>query len=560
VQSFHCTAGFFKYNDIMIRSISIFMVLFFIHLATLAQHYQFEWQNCFGGTGFDEAYSIAQTEDGYIVAGLHRSTDGDVTEYYGAPDGWVIRLDQDGQMIWQKSYGGSNGEYIKSVFSMADGNFLLAGQTASHNGTIDYNPYPGTWSYWFMKIDGQGNIIWQTIAGGPNTNWLWGAYPTADGGIIGVGEIVGGGGDISNYFGSIDAWVVKLDANGQVEWDYTVGTDRIQYGNSVIQTSDGGYLVAANGLIGLEGSLDCESTHWAAGILVKLDANGQKEWSRCYGGTGDETINDVAEVDDGYVFTGIAASSDGDLTGCGLHNPNSDRPTDVWVAKIDFEGNMLWQHCYGGSGRDQGNTIKTLPEGGLVLTGTTPSHDGDVSLNYGLQGNPNIWLLRLDDGGQLLHEGCYGAALRTNSLGRNNFVVLNNNRLVAVGTTRSKAHHPPEYQGNVDCGNYNTGMNSSDWWVFEIYDTTVFVQEHLNPALFKLFPNPATTETWLQLPENIVLEKARVELYSSSGRLLYKAQPTSHFHKIETANLPKGLYLVRLWNGSSWMVEKLVVR
>lgn len=94
-------------------------------------------------------------------------------------------------------------------------------------------------------------------------------------------------------------------------------------------------------------------------------------------------------------------------------------------------------------------------------------------------------------------------------------------------------------------------------------DGTVSLDE--NPAEerssdISIFPNPATTVTWLQLPENIVLEKARVELYSSSGRQLYKAQPTSYFHKIETADLFKGLYLVRLWDGEGWMVEKLVVR
>jgi hypothetical protein len=547
----------------MRKLISILTALLFFQLTAPAQHYQFEWQNCFGGTGEDNAYGIAQTEDGYIVAGIANSTDGDVTIDYGGIDGWVIRLDQAGQMIWQRSYGGTNGDYLMDVFSTSDGNFLLAGMSASQNGTIGDNPYPGTWNFWFMKVDGEGNIIWQTIAGGPNTNWLWAAYPTDDGGIIGVGEIYGAGGDISVFYGFVDAWVVKLDANGQVEWDFTAGTPTnvgygIQYGNSVIQTSDGGYLVAANGLIGLHGNLDCEPTHYAAGILVKLDANGQKLWSRCYGGTGDESILDVAEVEDGYVYTGIAASTDGDLTGCGLHNPNA---TDVWVAKIDFEGNMLWQHCYGGSGNDQGNSVKSLSDGGFVLLGTTPSHDGDVSHNYGWQGKPNIWVLRLDDGGHLLYEGCYGAATLTESLGRNNFVMPSNNRLVVTGTTRSKAHHPPESQGNVDCGNTHTGpLNNNDWWVFEIYDTTVYVQEHFDTRKLQVFPNPATTEAWMQLPENIVLENARIELYSPTGRLLYKAQPTSQFHKIDVAHLPKGLYLVRVWDGERWVAEKLVVR
>jgi len=247
----------------MLRLVSTLTVLFFIHIVSPAQHYEFAWQNCFGGTGEDEAYGIAQTEDGYIVVGDTRSTDGDVTINYGGLDGWVVRLDQDGQMIWQRSYGGTNGDYLMDVFIADGGNFLLAGMTASQNGTIDHNPYPGTFSYWFMKVDGEGNIIWQTIAGGPNTNWLWGAYPTADGGIIGVGEIYGVGGDISVFYGAVDAWVVKLDANGQIEWDFTVGSppmpyfSGVIYGNSVIQTSDGGYLIAANGGVGPNGSIDC---------------------------------------------------------------------------------------------------------------------------------------------------------------------------------------------------------------------------------------------------------------------------------------------------------------
>jgi len=515
----------------------------------------------------DNAYGIAQTEDGYIVVGSTKSTDGDVTIDWGNMDGWVVRLDQAGQMIWQRSYGGSLGDDLYDVFDAGDGNFLLAGSTASQDGTIGDNPYPGTWSFWFMKVDGEGNIIWQTIAGGPNTNWLWAAYPTADGGIIGVGEIYGVGGDISAFYGAVDAWVVKLNDNGQVEWDFTAGTpptpnfaSGIEFGNSVIQTSDGGYLVAANGTVGLDGSLDCvpPPKSQASGILVKLDANGQHDWSRCYGGTtGHESILDVVEVADGYVYTGIAASTDGDLTGCGLHNPNT---TDVWVAKIDFEGNMLWQHCYGGSDYDQGSSIMKLPEGGLVVKGHTPSHDGDVSHNYGWQGKPNIWLLRLDNEGQLLHEACYGGALKAEALTRNNLLVLNNNKLVVAGTTETKPHHPPEQHGNVDCGNTYTGNSNSDWWVFEIYDTTVYVQEHFNTAIFKIFPNPATTQAWLQLPENTLLAQAQIELYSPTGRLLYKAQPTSQFHKIEVAHLPKGLYLVRVWDGERWRAEKLVVR
>ncbi len=93
----------------------------------------------------------------------------------------------------------------------------------------------------------------------------------------------------------------------------------------------------------------------------------------------------------------------------------------------------------------------------------------------------------------------------------------------------------------------------------DIMDTTVSLKEEKKQEI-RLYPNPATNHIWLQLAENTTLAQAQIELYSSSGRLLYKEQPSSHFHKIDVAHLPKGLYLVRLWDGERWFAEKLVVR
>lgn len=533
-----------------------------IQISGIGQHYQFAWQNCFGGTGADRAYGVAQTENGFIIAGSTDSMDGDITIDHGGIDGWLVRTDQNGGLIWQKSYGGTNGDYLKDVFSTAGGNFLLAGMTASQNGTIDHNPYPGTWSYWFMKVDGEGNIIWQTIAGGPNTNWLWGAYPTADGGIIGIGETVGGGGDISHFFGYVDIWVVKLDANGQVEWDFTAGTPTnvafgIQYGLSVIQTSDEGYLLTGQGTVGLHGNLDCEPTHSAAGIIVKLDANGQQQWSRCFGGDKSEVISDIVEVDDGYVFTGSVRSKDGAFAGCIWSNNDV---SDLWIGKIDFDGDLLWMHCYGGTRDESGSTIKLRPDGGFTVLGSAGSHDGDVTHNYAVPPRSNLWVLRFTAEGLLLYEACFGSKGITYSGTRNNMLQLGSNRLVIVGYTTAKAHQPPENTGNIECGNYNTGYANLDWWAFEIYDTTVFVQEHFDLEKIQVFPNPAVAEVWVQLPEKFLIAGTKIELYNPMGSLLYKAQLQNNYHRIDISHLPKGLYLLRIWNGKSWFIEKVVVR
>jgi hypothetical protein len=112
--------------------------------------------------------------------------------------------------------------------------------------------------------------------------------------------------------------------------------------------------------------------------------------------------------------------------------------------------------------------------------------------------------------------------------------------------------------GDIDCMTY-TG--NYDIWLIQIRDTTV-VGSSEQPAIAQsllLYPNPATTQSWLQLPENTALAQAQIELYSPAGKLLHKTKPSSHFHKIDVAHLPKGLYLVRLWDGERWYVEKLVV-
>jgi hypothetical protein len=108
---------------------------------------------------------------------------------------------------------------------------------------------------------------------------------------------------------------------------------------------------------------------------------------------------------------------------------------------------------------------------------------------------------------------------------------------------------------DVDCD----FKGQSDFWIVEIMDTTVSLREEKKQEI-RLYPNPASNHIWLQLPENTALANAQIELYSSSDRLLHKAQPSSRFYKIDVAHLPKGLYLVRLWDGKEWFVEKLVVR
>ncbi|MGE4542209.1 MAG: T9SS type A sorting domain-containing protein, partial [Bacteroidales bacterium] len=158
----------------------------------------------------------------------------------------------------------------------------------------------------------------------------------------------------------------------------------------------------------------------------------------------------------------------------------------------------------------------------------------------------------LNESGDIEWQRCYGGV--SSQRLENPYTILKKsdyNYVIAASTEGS-----PTY--DVQCGTFE----SNNAWIFEIAlpDTVGVITATASANEIKVYPNPATTELWLQLPENTPLAQAQIALYNSSGRLLYKAKPSSHFHKIDVAHLPKGLYLVRLWDGERWYVKKLVVR
>jgi hypothetical protein len=521
------------------------------HIFAFGQNMEITWQSCFGGTGQDIAYDIIEVPGGYFITGYTWSIDGDIYFNNGLLDGWLIKTDTVGNILWEKTYGGSSGDGFFRIFPDISGNYLIVGGSGSSDGDISYNPYPGSESFWIVKIDIEGNIIWDKIVGGSYGDKIWNASSTLDGGVVAIGQTTSDDGDVSVFYGYKDTWMVKLSTEGEVEWDYTIGTGWFDIGQAIIQTSDGGYLAGSNSIIleGAVGNITCipPSYGYVTGVLSKFDANMSVQWQRCFGGNNHDAIVGMLELDDGYILTGSTEST---------NIPGHKGDGDVWVVRIDFDGNIIWQKAFGGSRNEAGYNIFTSEDGGFIVAGITQSNNGDVSGNHGISEHyTDIWMFKINGDGILQWQQCFGGAGREEIY--KGVVRKSDNNFVIAGVTSYGPSH------DVGCTPYggNSGLDK-DFWVFEILndDTVNIVTPPASAREIKVYPNPATTETWLQLPENITLEKARVELYSPTGRLLCKAQPTSYFHKIETANLPKGLYLVRLWNGERWIVEKLVVR
>jgi hypothetical protein len=229
-----------------------------------------EWEGSYGGSDWDKATSIQATDDGgYIVVGESNSSDGDVFENNGLDDIWVIKLDSSGNIEWEGNYGGSFDEIAHSIQTTGDGGYIMAGSSSSNDG--DVSEKLGNSHYWIVKLDSSGNIGWEESYGGSNGNVAESIQATDDGGYIVAGQSNSNDGDVSGNNGGFDYWVVKLDSSGNIEWEGSYGGSDWDRAYSIQATDMGDYIVAgySSSSDGDVSGNNGEQDYW----IVKLSGN-----------------------------------------------------------------------------------------------------------------------------------------------------------------------------------------------------------------------------------------------------------------------------------------------
>lgn len=196
-----------------------------------------EWEKEYGGSHYEWAASIQQTaDDGYIIANNSHSSDGDFDGNNGLIDIWIVKMDEIGNIIWEKNYGGSENDEVSSIIQTADRGYALVGSSSSNDGDIGGNN--GRSDYLIIKLDEWGNLQWQKNYGGPGRDGATSIQQTSDGGYI-----VGGSGEIGTLFDD-DYWVLKLDQYGNLEWEENFGGSHYDWATSILQATDDSYVVA----------------------------------------------------------------------------------------------------------------------------------------------------------------------------------------------------------------------------------------------------------------------------------------------------------------------------
>jgi uncharacterized delta-60 repeat protein len=312
------------------------------------------------GTSWDEASSVQQTSGGgYIVAGY--------TNSFGAGnyDFFLIKTDANGNLQWAKTYGGTSDDWAYSVQQTSDGGYIVEGYTGSFGA--------GRSDILLIKTDANGNIQWAKTYGGTNDDRASSVQQTSGGGYIVAGY--------TNSFGAgnYDFFLIKTDANGNLQWAKTYGGTSDDRASSVQQTSGGGYIVA-----GYTNSFGAGNYDF---FLIKTDANGNIIWAKTYGGTSDDYAYSVQQTSDGgYILAGYTRSF-------------SVGSYDIFLIKTDVNGNVIWAKTYGETGGDYAFSVRQTSDGGYIVAGYTYSFGA---------GYYDIFLVKIDANGNIIWAKTYG--------------------------------------------------------------------------------------------------------------------------------------------------------
>ncbi|MCE3295692.1 MAG: hypothetical protein K0R65_1406 [Crocinitomicaceae bacterium] len=269
------------------------------------------WQKSLGGFYNEYASSIIQTNDGgYIFTGSADSYDGDVGSNYGYSDMWVVKLNGAGTIVWENNLGGTQNDSGREIHLTSDGGYIVAGESKSINGNVTGNH--GGIDYWIVKLNASGTIVWQKSLGGSDDDFAPSLIETTEGEYIICGFSFSSDGDVSQALGHSDNWVVKLDPNGNIVWDRSFGGSSGDSGKCLNKTLDGNYIMAS-----WSQSYDGDvSTDMSSGDIwiTKIDPSGNLLWEKSIGGSESDiptTIYTLATG--GYIVSGYSWSTDFDL-------------------------------------------------------------------------------------------------------------------------------------------------------------------------------------------------------------------------------------------------------
>lgn len=361
-----------------------------------------QWEQTVGAPG-DSLYvvTVETTGDGGYVLGASAAVGntavanncGKSSTNFGLADFWLVRLDASGQRMWEASYGGDNVDGLGAIATLDDGGFMLVGTSSSGATGNKTSPSRGNKDCWVVRVDANGNALWdRSFGGGGNENGL-AVTALADGGFLVAGNSSSGieGNKTAPAYGQIDYWALRLDAEGNKVWDRSYGGNSDDIGGWMTPMPGGGALLVGYSDSSISGTKSAPNRGGADYWAVRIDADGNSLWDRSFGGVGeyDWAYNVRAAADGGVAIVG---ESDTDIGG----NKTTAQigNSDGWLVRLDPYGEKSAEISLGGTDYDYLWSVDTAGADAFILAG------GSYSLVNGNKsapawGNEDFWVVKM---------------------------------------------------------------------------------------------------------------------------------------------------------------------
>ncbi|MCH7761676.1 T9SS type A sorting domain-containing protein [candidate division TA06 bacterium] len=440
------------------------------------------WTRTYGESNIDYGWTVQQTTDGGFIVGAHTGSFG-----AGSHDVYLIKVDANGEPLWSKVYGGSSPDGAYSMQQTTDGGYIVSAHTSSFGA--------GAHEIYLIKTNGNGDTLWTKTYGGSSGDYLRSVHQTTDGGYIMVAE------SFSFGEGMADVYLVKTDSLGDTLWTKSYGGSASDYGYSVQQTTDGGYIIAGYTLSFGEGLSDV--------YLIKTDSNGDTLWTKTYGGPLSDYGYSVQQMaDSGYVVAGYTQS----------FGTNGD----VYLIRTDANGGLIWAKSFGGTSDDRGWSVQQTVDGGFIIAGYTESFGA---------GSKDVYLIKTDEDG---NSGCNQSPTNT-----------------IVGSTSTVVNSTATWIGSGAIINNTATIVSNAATVDSVICGTTGLQEEIIPisrVKIQIYPNPFSSSTLMKFKSQIS-ENYTFVLYDLLGKEVKRIEGIrTNEVKITRGGISTGMYFYKLQN------------
>ncbi len=475
------------------------------------------WQKDIKSSAQDFLSQITTTIDGqYLITGSSIQTNKlrQNSKQNNGYDFHLIKLNQQGEQVFEKYFSGNNHDYLSSTVTTQDGGFLISGTSYSGKGFDKKEDSKGSSDIWLIRINEFGDELWQKTLGSSSDEEARAVIQTIDQGFFVAGNVQ----NSSKGYGSKDVLIIRLDKDGKVLSEQTFGGRGLDEVEKMIPTRDGGALLGIYSRSSISGTKKTENFGEGDYWIVKLDKNGKVEWEKNFGGKGDDHLRTLALTSNGFIIGGESRSER-----LGNKTVGLEEGTDLWLISLNKRGDEQWQKSYNFKNRDILMGMSVLHSAddksskGILLGGYTQA-EGRIQTD-----DETFWMLYLDQNGNEQWRKYVKGESRKKEERLSDLKLNRDGSIVMAGTSAEE-------------------LGKENWKIVKLGDRQV--DQLIEKYDIKIYPNPVSDYAYVEI--GFDFKEADILLYDMSGRQLQSLKTKNKVTKINTQNLIQGAYLVTI--------------